>query len=43
MKTEQVLRDLDSMFNTSAPAVEPSGEARHRKPTGNGDQRTNED
>ncbi|MEV5264800.1 hypothetical protein [Streptomyces werraensis] len=43
MQTAKAMRDLDGMFKTTASAETPSAEARHRKPSGNGDQRTNED
>ncbi|MET7573389.1 hypothetical protein ABZT04_33565 [Streptomyces sp. NPDC005492] len=43
MNAESVLRDLEEMFTTSARTIEPTTEARHRKPSGQGDQRVNED
>lgn len=43
MNSEKTLHDLSGMFRTSARTAVPTAEARHRKPSGNGDQRTNED
>ncbi|WP_411147393.1 hypothetical protein [Streptomyces sp. A30] len=43
MNAEAKLRELDEMFTTSARTAVPTAAARHRKPSGNGDQRTNED
>ncbi|MFJ1552730.1 hypothetical protein [Streptomyces mirabilis] len=43
MNAETTLRDLEGLFTTSARTTVPTSEARHRKPSGEGDQRTNED
>ncbi|MFI6686628.1 hypothetical protein [Streptomyces sp. NPDC050485] len=43
MNAEAALRELEDMFTTSAQTVEPTAEARNRKPSGEGDQRTTED
>ncbi|MFI6374766.1 hypothetical protein [Streptomyces sp. NPDC050546] len=43
MNAESVLQDLEELFTTAARTAVPNSESRHRKPTGSGDQRTNED
>lgn len=43
MNAETTLRELDGMFTTSARTTVPTCETRHRKPSGQGDQRVNED
>ncbi|MET7936884.1 hypothetical protein [Streptomyces sp. NPDC005322] len=43
MNAETTLSDLEELFTTSARTTVPTTEARHRKPSGNGDQRTSED
>jgi len=43
MNAESVLCDLEELFTTSARTAVPTSEARHRKPSGQGDQRVNED
>ncbi|MGW0885410.1 hypothetical protein [Streptomyces sp. NPDC002671] len=43
MKAEEQLRNLEGLFTTAARRSVPTAEARHRKPSGQGDQRTNED
>ncbi|MET9470498.1 MULTISPECIES: hypothetical protein [unclassified Streptomyces] len=43
MNAEKTLRQLDAMFKTSARTVKPTAVDRHRKPQGQGDQRTCED
>ena len=43
MHADSKLRDLEELFTSSARTVEPTTEARHRKPSGDGDQRTSED
>ncbi|WP_435241527.1 hypothetical protein [Streptomyces cucumeris] len=43
MNAEATLQELEKLFTTKARTTMPTTEARHRKPSGNGDQRTNED
>ncbi|MFH8772038.1 hypothetical protein [Streptomyces sp. NPDC017958] len=43
MSAEQQLKKADALFTTEARTSVPTAAARHRKPSGQGDQRTNED
>ncbi|WP_274558094.1 hypothetical protein [Streptomyces spiramyceticus] len=43
MNAQAKLRELDELFTTSARTSVPTAESRHRKPSGDGDQRTSED
>ncbi|MFH8701986.1 hypothetical protein [Streptomyces chartreusis] len=43
MNAETTLSELDGMFTTPVCTVEPTAENRSRKPSGEGDQRVNED
>ncbi|MEU8848152.1 hypothetical protein AB0C70_18385 [Streptomyces sp. NPDC048564] len=43
MNAETTLRELDGMFTTSVRTAEPTAARRSRKPSGQGDQRVNED
>jgi hypothetical protein len=43
MYAEATLHELDGLFTTTARTMEPTGVTRSRKPSGEGDQRVNED
>ncbi len=43
LNAETTLRDLEELFTTSPRTMVPTAESRHRKPSGEGDQRTCED
>ncbi|MFK0106436.1 MULTISPECIES: hypothetical protein [unclassified Streptomyces] len=43
MNAESTLLELDGLFTTAARTMEPTSVNRSRKPSGEGDQRVNED
>ncbi|MEV3873733.1 hypothetical protein [Streptomyces sp. NPDC049906] len=43
MKPTERLKKAEDLFSTSARTAAPTPESLHRKPSGNGDQRTSED